>query len=165
MMLPLGVSAVTVGFGLLITMGSLPGDLRSSPMLIALAQALVALPLVVRTLLPALQAIDVRLRQAAEVMGASPVRVWWSVDLPLIARSLAASAGFAFVVALGEFGATSFLARPNNPTLPVMIGKLIARPGAENLTAALACSVLLAVVTAVVVVVIETVRLGDIGEF
>ncbi|WP_024793783.1 ABC transporter permease [Tomitella biformata] len=165
MMLPLGVSAVTVGFGLLITMGSLPGDLRSSPMLIAFAQALVAFPLVVRTLLPALQAIDQRLRQAAGVLGAAPLRVWWSVDLPLIARSLAASAGFAFVVALGEFGATSFLARPNNPTLPVLIGKLIGRPGADNLTAALACSVLLALVTAAVVVIIETVRLGDIGEF
>lgn len=165
MMLPLGVSAVTVGFGLLITMGSLPVDLRSSPVLISLAQALVALPLVVRTLLPALHAIDDRLRHAAGVLGASPLRVWLTVDLPLIARSLAAAAGFAFVVALGEFGATSFLARPDNPTLPVMIGKLISRPGAENLTAALACSVLLAVVTAGVVVIIETVRLGDIGEF
>lgn len=165
MMLPLGVSAVTVGFGLLITMGSLPGDLRSSPMLISLAQALVALPLVVRALLPALHAIDERLRQAAGVLGASPLRVWGTVDLPLIARPLAAAAGFAFVVALGEFGATSFLARPSNPTLPVLIGKLISRPGAENLTAALACAVLLAVVTAGVVIFIETVRLGDIGEF
>lgn len=165
MMLPLGVSAVTVGFGLLITMGSLPGDLRSSPVLLSVAQALVALPLVVRTLLPALQAIDPRLRQAAGVLGAPPLRVWWSVDLPLIGRSLAAAAGFAFVVTLGEFGASSFLARPDNPTLPVMIGKLISRPGVDNLTAALACSVLLALVTAAVVVFIETVRLGDIGEF
>ncbi len=165
MMLPLGVSAVTVGFGLLITMGSLPGDLRRSQLLVAIAQAMIAMPLVVRTLLPAMQGIDERLRHAAGVLGAAPPRVWFSVDLPLVARSLAAAVGFAFVVALGEFGATSFLARADEPTLPVLIGKLISRPGADNLAAALASSVLLAVVTGAIVAVIETVRVADVGEF
>ncbi|WP_308339576.1 ABC transporter permease [Tomitella fengzijianii] len=165
MMLPLGVSAVTVGFGLLITMGALPGDLRRSQLLVAIAQAMIAMPLVVRTLLPAMQGIDDRLRHAAGVLGAAPPRVWWSVDLPLVARSLAAAVGFAFVVALGEFGATSFLARADQPTLPVLIGKLISRPGADNLAAALASSVLLAVVTGVIVAVIEAVRVADVGEF
>ncbi len=165
MMLPLGVSAVTVGFGLLITMGALPGDLRRSQLLVAIAQAMIAMPLVVRTLLPAMQGIDDRLRHAAGVLGAAPLRVWFSVDLPLVARSLAAAVGFAFVVALGEFGATSFLARADEPTLPVLIGKLISRPGADNLAAALASSVLLAVVTGAIVAVIEAVRVADVGEF
>ena len=57
-MLPLGVSAVTVGFGFLITLNRPPLDLRSSWVLIPIAQAMVALPLVVRTLLPTLRAID-----------------------------------------------------------------------------------------------------------
>lgn len=166
MMLPLGVSAVTVGFGLLITMGALPGDLRRSPLLVAIAQAMIAVPLVVRTLLPALQTIDDRLRQAAGVLGAAPPRVWWSIDLPLVARSLAAASGFAFVVALGEFGATSFLARADHPTLPVLIGTLISRPGADNNAAALACSVVLAAITAAIVAAIEGARAGGVvGEF
>ncbi len=53
-MLPLGVSAVTLGFGFLITLDRPPLDLRDSPLLVPMAQALVALPLVVRTLAPVL---------------------------------------------------------------------------------------------------------------
>jgi thiamine transport system permease protein len=165
LMLPLGVSAVTVGFGFLITLGSLPGDLRTSPLLVPIAQALVATPLVVRTLLPALRSVDERLRQAAAVLGASPLRVWREVDLPLVARAVAAATGFAYVVSLGEFGATTFLARPDRPTLPVLVGTLISRPGAENTATALAAATVLVVATAVVVAVVESVRVGELGEF
>ena len=79
-MLPLGVSAVTVGFGFLIALDSPPLDLRSSPLLIPIAQAMVTIPLVVRMVLPVLRAADDRLRQAAAVLGAGPIRVWWSVS-------------------------------------------------------------------------------------
>ena len=61
-MLPLGVSAVTLGFGFLITLDEPPLDLRDSPLLVPIAQALVALPLVVRTLAPVLAGVDDRLR-------------------------------------------------------------------------------------------------------
>jgi thiamine transport system permease protein len=81
-MLPLGVSAVTVGFGFLITLNRPPLDLRTSWLLIPLAQALVALPLVVRTLLPSWRAIDPRLREAAATLGAGPGRILATIDLP-----------------------------------------------------------------------------------
>lgn len=165
LMLPLGVSAVTVGFGYLITLDALPGDLRTSPVLVPLAQALVAAPLVVRTVLPVLRAVDDRLRQAAATLGAGPVRVWWEVDLPLVGRALLAATGFAYVVALGEFGATSFLARPDAPTLPVAISRLISRPGELNTQMAYAACVVLVLVTAAVVVLIEQARPGQMGEF
>ncbi|QRP47241.1 iron ABC transporter permease [Amycolatopsis sp. FDAARGOS 1241] len=160
LMLPLGVSAVTVGFGYLVTLDALPGDLRTSPMLVPLAQALVIIPLVVRMILPVLRAVDVRLRQAAATLGASPARVWREVDLPLTARSLVAAAGFGFVVALGEFGATSFLARPDAPTLPVAVATLISRPGELNNQMAYAACALLMVVTVVAVALID--RLGSV---
>ena len=73
LMLPLGVSAVTVGFGYLITMDALPGDLRTSPLLVPLAQALVVTPLIVRMVLPVLRSVDERLRQAAATLGALTV--------------------------------------------------------------------------------------------
>ena len=57
-MLPLGVSAVTLGFGFLVTLDRPPLDLRTSPILVPIAQAMVALPLVVRTLTPVLRSID-----------------------------------------------------------------------------------------------------------
>jgi thiamine transport system permease protein len=87
-MLPLGVSAVTVGFGYLITLDLLPGDLRTSAALVPLAQALVVTPLVIRIMLPVLRSIDERLRQAAASLGAGPWRVWREVDVPMAGRSL-----------------------------------------------------------------------------
>ena len=164
-MLPLGVSAVTVGFGFLITLNRPPLDLRSSMILIPIAQAIVALPLVVRTVLPVLRAIDPRQREAAAMLGASPLRAWGTVDVPPLMRSLGLAVGFAFAVSLGEFGATSFLARPDSPTLPVVIFRLIRRPGAENFGMALAACVVLAVLTATVMVVAERLRTNDGGEW
>jgi thiamine transport system permease protein len=149
-MLPLGVSAVTVGFGFLITLNRPPLDLRSSWLLIPIAQAMVALPLVVRTLLPTLRAIDPRLHEAAATLGAGPGRVVATIDAPFALRGLGLALGFAFATSLGEFGATSFLARPDRPTLPVVIFQLIGRPGAENFGTAMAASVILAVLTATV---------------
>ncbi len=157
-MLPLGVSAVTVGFGFLITLDSPPVDLRDSPLLVPIAQALVALPLVIRTLVPVLAAIDDTGRQAAASLGAGPVHVLRTVDLPVLVRPLVAAAGFAFAVSVGEFGATSFLARPKTPTLPVLIFRLIGLPGQANYGMALAASVLLAATAAGVVAIAERIH-------
>ena len=146
-MLPLGVSAVTLGFGFLITLDEPPLDLRDSPLLVPIAQALVALPLVVRTIVPVLAGIDDRQRQAAASLGAGPLRAVLTVDLPVVWKPLLAASGFAFAVSLGEFGATSFLARDEHPTLPVVIFRLIGHPGPMNYGMALAASVVLAATT------------------
>lgn len=164
-MLPLGVSAVTLGFGFLVTLDRPPLDLRSSAVLVPIAQAMVALPLVVRTLAPVLRSIDPRQRQAAASMGASPARVLLTVELPVVWRPVLAAAGFAFTVSLGEFGATSFLARPEQPTLPVVIYQLISRPGEQNFGMALAASVVLGLVTALVIALIERIRSMSVGAF
>ncbi len=164
-MLPLGVSAVTVGFGFLITLDRPPFDLRTSPILIPIAQAMVALPLVVRTLAPVLRAVDDRQRQVAATLGARPWQVLLTVELPVIWRPLLAAVGLALAVSLGEFGATSFLARPDQPTLPVVIYHLIGRPGADNLGMALAASVILAVVTVTVMGLVERLRVSSVGAF
>lgn len=164
-MLPLGVSAVTLGFGFLITLDHPPIDLRTSPALIPIAQAMVALPLVVRTVAPVLRSVDPRQRQAASSLGAGPLRVLLAVDLPHAWRALLAATGFAFAVSLGEFGATSFLARDDNPTLPVVIYRLIGHPGNENFGMAMAASVLLAAATITVMLLVERLRVGSMGAF
>lgn len=164
-MLPLGVSAVTVGFGFLITLDRPPLDLRSAALLVPIAQAMVALPLVVRTIGPVLRSIDDRQRQAAASLGAGPLRVALTVDLPVVWRALLAAAGFAFAVSLGEFGATSFLARDDRPTLPVVIYRLIGHPGAANFGMAMAASVVLAATTAAVMLAVQRLRVGSLGTF
>ena len=156
-MLPLGVSAVTVGFGFLIALNRPPLDLRTSWALVPIAQAMVALPLVVRTILPTWRAIDPRLHQAAATLGAGPWRVLASIDAPQLARGLGLAVGFAFATSLGEFGATTFLARPDRPTLPVVIVRLLGRPGVENVGTAMAAAVVLAVLTGSVMAIAEAV--------
>ncbi|MGW0545680.1 ABC transporter permease [Streptomyces altiplanensis] len=167
LMLPLGVSAVTVGFGFLITLDRPPLDLRTSWILVPLAQALVGVPFVVRTMLPVLRAVDGRLREAAAVLGASPLRAWREVDLPMVRRALLVAAGFAFAVSLGEFGATVFIARPDNPTLPVAVARLLGRAGDLNYGQAMALSTILMVVCAVSLLVLERARpdRSGSGEF
>jgi thiamine transport system permease protein len=159
LLLPLGTSAVTVGFGFLIALDS-PVDLRASPWLVPLAQALVALPFVVRTMTPVLRSIDVRLREAAAVLGASPARAWREVDLPLVRRAVMVAAGFAFAVSVGEFGATTVIARADRPTVPVAIDRLLGRPGALNVGQAFALSVVLMLLTAVAVLLADRSRRG-----
>ena len=167
-MLPLGVSAVTLGFGLLLTMYRPFGigiDLRTSVVLIPLAQALIAFPLVVRILLPTLRGIDSRMRDAASLLGASPLRVLLTIDLAALGRAGGVALGFAFAVSLGEFGATAFLVRPGEQTLPVVISQLIGQQGAENYGMALAAAVVLGMLTAAVMLLAERWRGDAAGEW
>lgn len=165
LMLPLGTSAVTLGLGFLVAFDRPPLDLRLSPLLVPLAHTLVAFPFVVRSLTPALRSIQPRLRQAALVLGASPWQAWRYVDLPLAARAVTVAAAFAFTISLGEFGATALIARPEFPTLPMAIYRLISRPGALNYGQALALSTILMLVAASAMFAIERFRIGDGQEF
>ena len=155
LMLPLGASAVTLGLGFIAVFNRPPLDVRTFPLLIPIAHTLVALPFAVRTLQPALAGIPVSLRQAAAVLGASPFQVWRTVELPILARAAVVSAIFSFTLSLGEFGATSFLARPETPTLPVAISRFISLPGALNYGQALAMATLLMLVCALSILGIE----------
>lgn len=155
LMLPLGTSAVTLGFGILITFDTAPLDLRASPVLIPIAHALVAIPFVVRAVLGVLRSIPQGLRDAAATLGAPPVHVWREVDAPLVARATAVGAGFAFAVSIGEFGATSFLTRRGNETLPIAIDRLLGRTGDILQAQAYALATILAAATLVVVMVVD----------
>lgn len=165
LMLPLGTSAVTLGLGYVVVFSRPPLDVRSFPLLIPIAHSLVALPFVVRTLQPALASIPERLRQAAAVLGASPWQVWREVDLPVVARAVLVSAIFSFTISLGEFGATTFLARPEYPTMPVAIYRFISQPGALNYGQALAMATLLMLVCALSILALERFRLPAASDF
>jgi thiamine transport system permease protein len=165
LMLPLGTSAVTIGFGFLVALDA-PIDLRAAWILIPLAHALVAVPFVVRTVVPVMRSVRQRLREAAAVLGAPPHRVWREVDLPLVARATAVGAGFALAVSLGEFGATSLIARPqSSQTMPLAIYRFLGQPGSLNFGRAMAMSVILMVVTAASVFAIERFRSPGLGTF
>lgn len=165
LMLPLGASAVTLGLGFIVTFNKPPLALITSPLLTPIAHTLIALPFVIRSLQPALASIPVRLRQAAATLGASPLRIWFTVDWPIVSRATLAAAIFAFTVSLGEFGATSLVSRPEYPTLPIAIYRFLSQPGGLNYGQAMAMATILMLVTGTGILLIEKLRLPGAGEF
>jgi thiamine transport system permease protein len=161
LMLPLGASAVTLGFGFLIALPAL----RSSPIMLPLAHALVAFPFVVRAITPALRSIRPNLRESASVMGASPWRAWREIDLPIVGRALLVGGAFAFAVSMGEFGATAMVVRADTPTLPYAIFRYLGQPGSLNYGQAMAMSTVLMLVVSIGLIAIERFRFGEVGEF
>lgn len=163
-LLPLGTSAVIVGFGMLIALDDPPFDFRTRWWIVPVAQAVIGIPFVMRSVSTSLRSIDPRLREAAATLGAGPSRVWREIDLPIASRAMVVGAAFAFAVSIGEFGATAFLARPQRPTVPTAIFRLLGRPGDLAFGQAMALSVILMVITASAVLVIERFRGVVAGE-
>ncbi len=155
LMLPIGTSAVTIGFGMLITFDTPPVDWRASWWLVPVGHALVAVPFVVRTALGVLRAVDPGLRAAASTLGAGPVRAWRHSIVPFLWRPLAVGAALAAAISLGEFGATSFLSRSGSETLPIVIERLVGRTGSLLRAQGSALAVILAAATIALVVIVE----------
>jgi thiamine transport system permease protein len=157
-MVPLGVSSATLGLGTLLAFGRPPFDLRSTGLLIPIAHALVAVPLVVAVVAPALRGTDGRAVAVAASLGARPSRAFLTTFGPVLRVVMLASAGLAAAVSLGEFGAASFLTRAGSPTVPVQIVRLLSRPGEQSYGVAAALAVVLVVLTLAMVLLID--RLG-----
>jgi thiamine transport system permease protein len=147
-MLPLSTSAITLGFGFIIALDEPPLNLRTSILLPAIAHAMVAFPFVIRGILPALRSLPQNLRDAAAMLGASPFRIWLTVEWPLLRRALLVGAVFAFAISMGEFGATVFVVRPQTPTMPLAIFRYLSHPGTLNYGMSMAMSTLLMITTA-----------------
>lgn len=157
-LLPLSASAVLLGLGFIIALDEPPLNLRTAWILLPIAHALVAIPLVVRSLSPALRALPPEVGEAAAVLGARPVTIWWRIYLPMAQAALIVGGLFAFTVSMGEFGATLFIARPEWTTAPLAIYRLLGQPGASNYGQALALSTLLLVVCGVAFLGMERLR-------
>ena len=143
MMLPLGTSAVTLGLGFFTAFSSTAGSQRWVGMLIPLVHTLISLPFVLRVVQPALLSIPDNLKFAAQSLGAKPLELWRFIELPIIWRALMTAAVYAFTISLGEFGATSFLSRPDMPTMPIAIFRYLNLPGSSNYGQAMAMAVII----------------------
>lgn len=164
-LLPLATSAVTLGFGYILAYSRAPFDFRAAVWLVPVAHTLVALPLVIRSIVPVLRQIKPNVREAAAMLGANPARVFREIDLPIVMRAMLVGAVFAFIISLGEFGATTLIARPEWATVPLAIYRLLGQPGLTNYGQALALSTILMLVSAVAIGLMERVRIGESAEF
>lgn len=142
-MLPMGVSSVVLGLGFLITFGGGPLAIRSSWVVLPIVQALIALPLIIRVLQPALLGIESEQLEAAKTSGATAWQIWWRIELPIIAPALKTATVFAVLTSIGEFGAASLLVAGDQATISTVLTQLISRPGSSNYGMAMAMAALL----------------------
>jgi len=154
-MLPLAVSGVTVGLGMLVTFAVPPIDWRGEWWLVPVGQSLVGLPFVTRLVLGRLSVVDSDQRNAALLLGATPIRAWWEVVVRRVAPVLAPAAALAAAVSLGEFGATTLLSRTGTKTLPLAIEGLLSRPGGLPRSQGLALATMLMLATGTLVALAE----------
>ena len=145
--LPLVISAATLGIGLIITFNSSPFAWRSERWLIPVIHAVIALPLVIRAIDPAIRAIPISLRNASATLGASPFTTWARVDAPILRPAILRATGLSMAISLGEFGATSFLSRSGSTTLPIAIAQLLGKPGVATQQTGFALAALMVLVT------------------
>jgi molybdate transport system permease protein len=144
--LPLVLPPVVTGYLLLIAMGrngpiggwiyewtgiSFAFDWKGA----ALAAAVMAFPLLVRAVRLSVETVDLGLEEAARTLGAGPVRVFFTITLPLVIPGILTGAILAFARSLGEFGATiTFVSNipGETQTLPIALYSLIQMPGGET---------------------------------
>jgi thiamine transport system permease protein len=138
-----------------------PFDWRASWWLVPVGHALVAVPFVLRTVLPVLRALEPRRREAAATLGAPPLRAWWEIVGPHLRRPIVISTGLAAAISLGEFGASSFLSRTGRPTMPIAIENLLGRSGALLQAQGYALAVILAAATIAIVMTLDLTQSGE----
>lgn len=143
--LPLVLPPVVIGFALLMLLGKKGaiGSLLDQYLGIvvafkwtgaALASGIMGFPLMVRAMRLSITSIDQRLEFAARTLGASRIRVWATITLPLAMPGIITGALLSFARSLGEFGATiTFVSNipGETQTLPLAIYTYIQVPGAE----------------------------------
>ncbi len=154
-LVPLALSPVTVGLGMIVALGPGAGNLRASWWIVPIAHSLVALPLVVRLLVPVLRAVPTGLRDAAATLGASPWHILRTIDISLARRALVGAGGLIVAVSIGEFGASSLLTRRGAETIPVTVARLMSRTGDALRTQAFVLSTVLAVVCIAAMILLE----------
>jgi thiamine transport system permease protein len=152
-LLPLGVSSVVLGFGFLVSFDASWFPLRSSWLIVPLAQAL----MVVRLVHPALVSLGREPIEQAQLDGATSWQSWRFIESRMIRGVLLTAFGFAAIISIGEFGASSFLANGSQATIPTLLFRLISRPGDQNYGMAMAVSAILIVLSAVVVFLVSRV--------
>ncbi|MHA2379910.1 MAG: ABC transporter permease [Candidatus Thorarchaeota archaeon] len=158
-LLPLGVSALTVAYGLMRTI-AVPLGLTTNPWsLIVIAQTIIGLPFSARAIEISLRGIDPEIIEQADSLGASRLQRLFFVEFPLLAPGILAGGVFAFAMAIGEMSATLFIALEQNTTLAVVIYQYL---GVRKFVEAGAAALMLVAICFAAFILIEKLS-GDVS--
>lgn len=147
---PLLLPTIVLGLALLLVFAQL-GLLATFTGLV-IGHAVVAIPYVIRLMLTAIRNVSPTLEEAAATLGASPLRVFWRVTLPLMRPALLAAAALAFLASFDEVTVTLFLVGPRLTTLPIEVFRYVQNHADPQVSA---LSVLLIVLTTGLILLIE----------
>lgn len=150
-LIPIGISPVVFGLGALVLSGYLPVAISSSWLLLPLVQSVFLIPLAYQVIAPARKAMSNELLEAAKLDGANGIQLFGLIEVPTLRKPLLAAAALVGLGSLGEFGAASFLAYGSDATLPLVMFRLMSRPGAENFGMAMTAASLLILLALIVV--------------
>jgi putative spermidine/putrescine transport system permease protein len=152
MIAPLVFPAIILGLALLLIYRTI-----HMPVTLGLfvAHIVVCLPYAFRAVLTSLQSFDTTLEEAGQSLGASPLKAFLRVTLPIIWPGVLAGWLFAFVVSFGELNAALFLTGPGVVTLPIEIFNYLQFQGNQLVVAA--ASALQVLVIAIVLIVAQQV--------
>ncbi len=167
-MLPLALSGVMVGLGVLLGILKLWPALFSFYGLPILPHAMLTTPFVVRILLPAMREIDSDYEEAGMILGYNPVERFFRIKIPLLQPHLVVAAALSMAFSLGEFGASWILLRSGAwDTLPVLVDQLMSRPKYFELVEpiAMATATVLMCMTFLLFVIAERFRSHQGGGF
>lgn len=153
--LPIALPSVAIGLGLLIAFNSRPILLGGTKWIVILAHAILVLAFAFSAVSAALDRLDPAYKQAAESLGAGPIRVLVQVTLPLLLPALGAAAGLAIALSMGELGATVMVYPATWKTLPVSIFGLTDR---GDVFLAAADTTLLLLVTLIALVLLGRIK-------
>ncbi len=159
-LLPLGISSITVAYGLM-TVIAVPTGLNINPWpIIVIAQTIIGLPFTARSIEIGLKSIDPAILDQADSLGASRLQRLIYVELPLLIPSILVGAVFAFAMAIGEMSATLFIALPQNYTLAVAIYDNL---GVRRFVEAGASALILVAICVVAFLTMEKISEGSTG--
>ena len=159
-LLPLGVSSITVAYGLVLAI-AVPLELVTNPWpIIVVAQTIIGLPFSARAIEIAMSKIDPALLEQADSLGATRIQRLLFVELPLLAPGILVGGVFAFAMAIGEMSATLFIAVPQTYTLAVAIYDYLAH---RAFVEAGAAALVLVVVCVIAFLIMERISEGSTG--
>ena len=166
-MIPLALSAVMIGLGILIGVLKWAPDLFSWVVLPAVPHIIITTPFVVRIMLPAIRSLEPEYYEQAILLGLSPIRAWWHGRIALLRAPIVVSGALTMAFSLGEFGASWILIRSGSwSSLSVLVDQLMGRPKFDPLIQpmAMAAASTLMILTFILFMIAERFRHKEEGS-
>ena len=166
-MIPLALSAVMIGLGILIGVLKWAPDLFSWAVLPAVPHIIITTPFVVRIMLPAIRSQEPEYHEQALLLGLSPISAWWHGRVALLRAPIVVSAALTMAFSLGEFGASWILIRSGSwNSLSVLVDQLMGRPKFDPLIQpmAMAAAATLMILTFILFMIAERFRHNQEGS-